>query len=373
MGQAPSGYIQGAFVAPSVQATRRVEIYDADLTTFWMADAPLLGGTVTLDLGRSERRSFQLTLDNRDDALDSYPGGFWYDKVIKCYRGISYIDAEGDEQSWETSVGTFLIDSISTDYFPNITQVSGRDFTKKLLTSKFVTATMFAQGQVLEEVIQAIATNGGVTRFILPQTGKTLGRDFTFERGVERWKAIEDIATAYGYQVYFDENAYLVMEEPADPSFTPSEWTFKTGADDGNLVSYSKVANDTRIYNHIVVTGAASDQIPISAEALNTEPSSPTRIAVLGDRVYTYTSAFISRQDQAQEVADQFLKIHALESFELSLSSLVIPWLDVGIIVDFLDPDPSPDDPTRFLLTSLTIPLSLEAMTGTGRRVTVVT
>ena len=70
--------------------------------------------------------------------------------------------------------------------------------------------------------------------------------------------------------------------------------------------------------------------MPVYYNAKNTEPTSPTRIAAIGERLYTYTSSFITTVAQAQEVANNFLKVHALEQFEISLESIVIPWLEVG-------------------------------------------
>jgi hypothetical protein len=92
----------------------------------------------------------------------------------------------------------------------------------------------------------------------------------------------------------------------------------------------------------------------------------------LGDRVYPYESAFITTTQQAQDLANTFLKIYALEEYEINFSSLVLPWIEVGEVIEFLDPEAPDSDPTRFLLTQATIPLTLESMSGNGRRVTIV-
>ena len=147
-------------------------------------------------------------------------------------------------------------------------------------------------------------------------------------------------------------------EDQRDPVTSPTTQTFETGPNVGNLANWSKQTTDARLYNHIVVTGEREGMVPVVAEATNTEPSSPTRIAAIGDRVYQYVSQFISTNTQAQNVANSFLKIHALEQFDLNFTSLVIPWLEVGDIVEFLDPNPMPGDPYRFLLSSVNIPLA---------------
>lgn len=368
-----------AILGPSTSVTRRAEIYEADGITPWatLPQPGITAGSVNIDLSRAERRTFDLTLDNTDGSLRHYPGGFWYDKVIKLFRGVSYVE-DGERKTWEAQLGEFVIDQIREPHFPKVIQVSGRDYTKHLTTSKFARTTSFAAGDPVENIIKAIAQGAGISKFILPnRPDKVTGRAFLFERGVERGAAIKEIASAYNYDAFFDAQGFLVQAPFHDPVSSPIAWTFETGRF-GNIVSYTKTTTDSRIYNHVVVTGEAADQIPVSAEALNLEPSSPTRIRQpgetggLGDRLYQFTSSFISTKAQAQEVADSFLKVHALEEFNIDLASIVLPWLTVGEVMEFIDPDPAPGDPTRFLLSTLNIPLMLGSMDVLGRRVTLV-
>ena len=60
------------------------------------------------------------------------------------------------------------------------------------------------------------------------------------------------------------------------------------------------------------------------------------------------------------------------EEYELNFSSIQIPWLEVGEITEFIDPNAGPTDPIRWLLSSLTLGLGLGPMTGNARRVTIV-
>lgn len=276
--------------------------------------------------------------------------------------------------TWETQLGEFMIDRISEAHFPYSVSVTARDYTKKLLLSKFAVTTAFASGTAIEVAIKAIAQNGGITKFLIPNTSHNLGKDYYFERGVSRWEAIKQITDAFGYEIFFDAQGYLVMREYQDPVTAPFATLLATGPTIGNLITYEKSLNDSRIYNKIVVTGESTDADvpPVYAIATNTEPSSPTRIAAIGERLYQYTSSFITTVLQAQDVADKFLKLHALEEFDLNFEAIAYPWLDVGEIVQFADPRPSAGQPDRFLLSSLTVPLGLGGMSGNAKRVTVV-
>lgn len=356
-----------AIRSPTTRVYRRVDIYEADGTTLRNSGVPFVSGSVNVDQTRDERRSLDIEFSNNDGLLDNYPGGFWYDKVIKPFRGLTLGDV-----TYETPLGEFVIDRIETGNGAPRVRVTARDYTKKCLVSKFTAATSFAAGQTYEAVIKAIAQNAGITKFNFPVTGKTLANPAPFDRGYERWRAMNDLALAIGYELFFDASGYLVLREQRDPTTAPITFTFQTGAGVSNIASYRKSTTDTRIYNHVAVTGEREGQLPVFAEALNTEPSSPTRIAALGDRVYEYVSSFISTTLQAQDVADKFLKVHALESYEIDLTTLVIPWLEAGDIIEFIDPNPNPGDPIRFLLSSFSIPLSLGAMSVQGKRVTIV-
>lgn len=368
----PPVLAEAAFLSPASDLTRRVEIYESDGVTLWNDEDRLIDGSVSVDASRDERRSFDLQLDNSDFGLVHSPDALWYDKIFKIYSGIRYRE-NGAVKSWETQIGEFMIDSVSESYFPYVVKVTGRDYTKKCLVSKFTAATSFAKNSSIESVIKTIALNAGVTKFLFPLTGKTLGATYMFERGVARWEAMKEIADAYGYELFFDAQGYLVLREYADPVLSPLSYTFETGQF-GNLASYEKSLNDSRIYNHVVVTGESSDSetIPVSATAKNTTATSPTRIAKLGDRVYQYTSSFITTTQQAQDVANKFLKIHALEEFDLNFDAIALPWLEASEIVEFVDPRPAPEQPTRFLLSSLTLPLGLGAMGGNAKRVSIV-
>jgi hypothetical protein len=286
---------------------------------------------------------------------------------------VSWLNPVTTISTWETQIGEFMIDRISEPNFPHEVKITGRDYAKKCMNSKFAYATQFSGDYALEALISAIASNAGIVKKQLPVTGVVVGKTFHYDRGTSRWEAMKDIATAYNYDLYFNAQGYLVMAPFVDPSTEAPILYIETGTE-GQIASYEKSTTDTRIYNFVVVTGESSDStVPnVYAIAQNTDPSSPTNIDEIGERVYTYTSSFITTTQQAQDVADKFLAIHSLEEFELSFDSLILPWLEVGQILGWIDPNPAAGDPNAFLLTGLTFPLSLGPMSGSARRLTIV-
>lgn len=275
---------------------------------------------------------------------------------------------------WETQIGEFMIDRLSEDNFPRQVKITGRDYTKKCETSCFEQSITLTGPEDLEVIIAAIAFNAGITKINLPTTGISVGQTFSFDRGSTRFSGMKAMANAYNFDIFFDGQGYLSMVEFTDPATASPSFTFRTGKKVGNLASYTKTVDDSRLYNHVLVVGDSSDPTIIGpwAEAQNDDPSSPTNIATIGDRLYQYDSSFITTSAQALAVAQSFLAVHSLEEFSLDFSSLVFPWLEVGEIIQWIDPTPAPGDPDMFLLEQLGIPLVLGPMSGSGSRIVII-
>ncbi|WKW85484.1 minor tail protein [Rhodococcus phage Reynauld] len=283
------------------------------------------------------------------------------------------LDYYVQEDMWETQIGEFLPDGIDdADDFGDRIKFTGRDYVKRCMADQFSKATMFTKDQYVEDVIKAIAANANIRKFALQPTGRTLGKDTTFERGTERWKAMYDIATAANCDLYFDAHGFLVLAPQNDPLLSPPNLSLVTGPG-GNLVKRGKKTSDSQIFNHIVVTGESSDTtVPlVFAEVENADPGSPTNVNRIGRRTKPYSSPLVTSTAQALELANTMLSVAALEEFELDFSSVLHPWVEPGEILEMEEEN---DDrqwgPRRYLINSLTFPLDLGPMSGTGKRIT---
>lgn len=274
--------------------------------------------------------------------------------------------------SWEAQIGEFLIDRIDESRFPKDTKITGRDFTKKCLSAKLPKAMTYDSKTPLEDFVRSMAANAGITKFTLPRTGLTIGSATDFDQGTERWSVMKKACETAAYELFFTADGYLTMRKQLDPSTSPVSLTFQTGPK-GNLVDWSKSSNDTEIFNRIICVSEGTDEVlPFYGEASNTDEASPTRISRLGERTFIYTSPFFTSDAQCAGTAQAMLKVKALESFNVDFSSLVFPWTEAGEIIEFLDPDAAAYDPTRFLLSSFTIPLKLGPMTASAKRIIIV-
>ena len=282
-----------------------------------------------------------------------------------------WVDNYSPLEKWEVQLGEFLADSIAdADEFRDRIKITGRDFTKKCIQSKLSKATTFLKTQTIEEVISAVASNAGITKLDIPVTGVTLEKDMTWERDTTRWDIIKEIAQAKSYQVYFDAYGYLKMRPMNDPLLTPPTLILNTGPR-GNLVSRGVKTSDTQLFNHVTVVGESSDStVPlVFGEAINSNPNSPSAIVKIGERTYNISSPLVTSELQATNLAQQLLAVSSLEEFELDWSSILLPWIEPGDIVELQDDDPY-WGATRYLISQLSFPLDLGPMSGNGKRVT---
>lgn len=361
----PTPEVLAALEASVIKVWRVVDILEADESP-WRENVGFSEGSVTVELDRDERRMFSLKLDNFDGDKSISPDNLWYDKIFRIRRGVSL---EGT--NYEFNLGHFMVDQPNGGASSSL-DISGRDYSKRMLNDKLEVITTFPTGTTIESIIKAVALNSGTKRLSIPQTGIGISAEASFDADTSRWDVAKQVANDYGYNLYFDRGGTLTMEEQQDPVTTAP--TITIGGVANNAISFSPTANDGQLFNHIVVvgTGGSSDEIPVWASVENNEPSSPTRVERIGRRTKRVESALVTTEQEAMALAIKMLKVAALEQFSVSFSSLNYPWLDVGSIIELTDPDAGAADPTRFLLTSLTIPLGVGLMEGTCKRVTVV-
>lgn len=305
------------------------------------------------------------------DAAGNFSQGSYDSFRDFMTSSIKHLHGDAGEDYYECQIGEFVSSSIGhADESGDTVSISCIDYTKRCSDSKLAAATMFEQGEVIEDIIRAVASNCGIRKFNMPVTGEGIQRDITFERDTPRWDVMYKLASELGYDLFFDGEGRLTMRKNIDPAKDAPSLTLAGGVG-GNLVSRKLVTSDARLFNHIVVVGesADSDTDPVWAEAINTQPASPTSIDKIGSRVRIETMSSITSKDKAKEVAAQMLAVSMLEEFDLSFVSVFFPWIEPGELVEYTDETRQHWGPSRYMITSLSLPLDLGPMSGTGKRV----
>ena len=375
--------VEAVFGSAPTKVIRYVEILEQDLTTVYRAKETLgfIDGSVSGDYQRTERKAFQLTLDNSDGDLVIKPGELWYDKYIRIYYGFRYFNTDIHEyEEWYRAIGTFMIDELDYGTYPRSIVMTGRDRTKKLLQSKFRYSTSFDEGEAMEDVVQAIALAGGIPldQMSIPfPTNVFLQEDMLFEAGSTRWDALVAVTVPNMWEVRFQGDGTFSLEETKDFNTFESIEEISTGwlgtleqpEEEKNVIKIRKKRRDTRLYNVVVVVGESANGVGVTAVAENNDPSSPTSTQEIGERVYHYKSPNITTVAQAQAFADQLLTVMGLEEYEADLETLVLPWIEEADLITFHHEEHISGEPTGFILMTYQIPLQLQSMKLGLRRI----
>ena len=370
--------VRWAYRQPQNSVYRRMEIYEADCVTQWfpsIGTERLIGGSINLSYDRDERRQLNsLQIANFDGILSYDPNGFWYDKVLKIFRGLRFW-YEGDYFEYEAQVGEFEIDKITEPAFPHVLTVNGRDHTKRLLNDKFAEATTFTANSKVDDVVKTIAYNGGITKFRLNSGGVTLGADLALDKDSTRWAGIKSATTPYALDAYFDREGYLVTEPQSDVSTTAPYFIFGADDDTDGASTAERSVTDTAVYNDLVVRSSNSDAetagIAPASRWQNTDPNSPTAIAKIGRHSNSYESDLFLTKADTDAYLSTWKKTAALETWEMTFGFRFLPWLEVGKVIELPDTD-NENVPARYLLTDIDAPIGIGAVSGTGKRLTII-
>jgi hypothetical protein len=314
------------------------------------------GGTTYFDGDTTDTDDYEYTW-NSDKSVS-----YMYEKVYQNYK-------------YETQVGEFMIDNINTSRFPNQIVVTGRDYTKKLLLDQFAVDTAFAAGSKLDDIVRTVATNGGIKKFRLGSGGVIIGSTATFARTTSRWENLKSLCNSLNIEIYFDREGYLTTRPFQDISTAPPSFVLSKDESDANIIDFGKSSSDSNIFNHIVVIGTSEDETVTGYKYIavmeNRDPDSPTNIDRIGRRTFVYEVDYLTSQLDANNLCKRIFAVKQLEDFTLTFTSVCLPWLEAGRVVQFIDPDESETVPTRFLFSDFTIPLTLGPMTGSGKRIVI--
>lgn len=303
-------------------------------------------GSVTVDVNRQTRRTFQLRLTNADyvqTASDRFP----LNSVMRVYRGLRYwSDSAGTTVDEYVLLGTFMIDRVEVFVERNMSVVTidGSDFWKKIATGGFAYGQSFASGTHVNTVISTAAVASGLTVDQLAldplaswsSAKKQLGAPLSWEPGDSRSDFIANVAKSFGLSIYFDVSGNLVSKQVVDPDTATEVWTFGSG-ESSVMLGITKTQNDLKLVNHIIVTGEGSAAQTARAEIADNDPTSATYIGTIGDRVMVVSSPLVTTNEQALALAVKTYIENALIDEEIKLPTICLPHLEGDDVIRVIE------------------------------------
>lgn len=339
-----------------------------------LEELPIEDGSVTLDGAAVTRASLSLSLapdaadlvrlvaDDYDDPLA--PCG----NEIAVYRGITYIDGSVEY----LQLGVFPIDEFSAqdnDGGADVS-VSALDRSSVLIDAVFEESGVIEEGTnaytAIISLVQAVYPDCTFT-FTAADTDVTLPA-LSYEVNDDRWDFVQACAEAAQSLLFFNNQGELTVA-PAPNTVTPIHTL-----DEGDvLLAASKQWGKANAVNRVYVEGNSSAADPVTpGDARDTSPLSPTRYGgPFGRHTMTYSSEFITTDEQAQDVAETILAQKVGSTQEIGFASLADPRLEPLDVVRITRTPLKIDE--IHVIDSLTIPLTYDGdLTGQTRAVRVV-
>jgi hypothetical protein len=197
------------------------------------------------------------------------------------------------------------------------------------------------------------------TAFSLASTTRTLPQLVVFgmQQGGDPWQDISELAMAIGFEAFFDPSGVFVFRPVPDPRTGDPVWVFD---EDANplVAEASRELSDEQTFNHIIVVGqSTSSSNPVTAEAFDNNPHSPTYIlGPYGEVTERLTFSTVTTQDQAKDVANALLNNSLGAADTVTITVVPQPALEPGDIVKVNISDVNVNG--NYMINSMTTSLS---------------
>ena len=160
--------------------------------------------------------------------------------------------------------------------------------------------------------------------------------DVAWVQGTDPWQAaVNDLADAAGWELYFDRTGALVGKPVPDPTTTATTWTY---ADDGNgllIESVSRVMSAESIGNDFTVIGNTNgNYTPPLSRAADTNTNSPTNInSAFGDIPRFVSNDLCTTQSATADSAALSLALSLGQADTLTMQVLPNAAIDVDDVI----------------------------------------
>lgn len=268
-----------------------------------LAGLAVADGSVTLDRGAAQlsRCDVVFVEPTRIRGAAGPLSPFGYEVAIK--RGIRYSDGTTELMP----LGVFPIQTSDSDGVTLGTRISAVDRSQLVIDARLEDDYQIAAGTNYADAIRDLIRAGvdGLT-YSFASTIYTTPL-LTFPAQSDRWELARQMATAIGFEVFFDgEGRCVLRPELAFTAGSTPVWDLTDG-DDGVMLSVQLSQDRGPAFNRVVVTGQNSSLgfIP-RAVWTDSSPVSPTQYNALrfGRKPRFYSSPFVSTDAQAQSAAD---------------------------------------------------------------------
>lgn len=349
--------------SPVSERVLKLQILDDDYNIIQELSSDVIDGSIQLSSGSGARRSCNITFDNHSGIYTPDPDGlFWINSRIKVLTGYKV-----NNEDFLFSRGIFLMGepSVNSNFSEQIVDLQLYDLFSNLdgtLGGTLLNTYTIPQGTDLETAVRLVFQEAGESRPVIfqaldpsVQTSYTL----TLESGNTYADILNRLSEMVSYVVYYDSNGFPRFEAPInDISNIVNVGSVFDFTIDENLylgakrrLEFSKVRNTVKVYG-MNVNGTI-----YQATSQDTNPSSSTRVALIGEKTMVITDDLIPSNTLCQTRADYELQksIQILESIDVEC--VPVDLVEAGTSVITISDSNMGVTNQRYIVNSVNFPL----------------
>ncbi len=337
-------------------------------------------GTLNINYQAGCRRTFNIQIHNADSRYDIILDKVWFGQQVKLSLGLMVKD-----EPYLLPQGVFYITN-PTEIYNTSTKCIQLNCTDKWA---YLDGSLFGNldgiyqtplnANVFEAIKKLLLTEKGngypidpippllntyfLEKMVTLYNGDKipiLNTPYTarIDKGQTYADVLMEFNTMLAGMMYYNEYGQLVVE-PNDYDLLDrnKEVLWKFTPNNSELLSKSTEYKFTEMYNDIITLGAVLNGNIATGRATNTDVTSDICVQKIGKKTKVFEDTNYYADELAQAWAEFLLKQYTVVNKSVNLTSSPMYHLDVNKIITITDPKKNYDE-ERFLINSLTIPLS---------------
>ena len=333
-------------------------------------------GSVSVNSGSAVRRTCEVTLVTSREIANLVPDNDFdlltpFGNELRLYRGVQFED--GTEEY--VPLGVFVITEVGIqDTNDGVTiKLAGEDRSIRISRAKWTEPYQLPNGTLESALSDLLKNRYPDAELAFPVTNVSVNQVVLgSESSNDPWKDAVEIAELVGYDLFFDQNGVVQMQQfpTLDGSVVVALFVEGSGT---TITSLDRTISTKETFNGVIYTIEGSEvAAPIRVEAWDEDTSSPTyRFGVFGEVPTFIETNLLATEVQAIRAAYSLLNIYIGKQEQITFNSLVDPSLDVQDVI-YVKSNGAKID-RLVIIDSLDIPLNPEGeMSATARTVRIV-
>jgi hypothetical protein len=347
--------------SPYAQKLVKIEIMDETETILSTITPKLISGDIQMSFDNGIRRTANMILDNSEFEFTPDVDNLWINTRFKLYTGL----AMDDGTEYYVPRGIFLNSEveITSNFSETVSTIGIYDKMATLngeLLGVLEAPYIIDVGSDISDVLTQLLLDAGEVKppIIDPSIiGETTPFTIATTAGQTYYDIILSLCNMLTYTFFFDNLGFPRFQPPTDLENSGSVWDYDITQI--NYLGAQRRYAFPEIHNYVVVVGDNIDSTIIKATASDTNPTSNTRIALIGKRTMVIEDSNIYNISLASQRAE----------YELSKAIAMIETINAtSIPVDIIYPDDviTITDPAisltgdRYLVKSVSFPLTTD-------------